>query len=182
MKLPRRNACAAMVFAVVRGVIGLCIVMAGPAQANDFGVYINDVRWHSQNIPEGQQCKRDGGNGASPRMVVGRLPPGTNRILLEFNDRTDKKLDNGGMGRVALQVTEGATGVAVPSIPGHTFQLPSDRMTLIEAHRGDDEAGAYLPPCSGGLMHLYTVKVMAAREEDGKITVLAVENVMLGYY
>lgn len=157
-------------------------MLANVVNANDFGVYINDVRWRNQTIPEGQQCKRDGGQGASPRMIVGRLPPGTNRILLEFSDRTDKKLDNGGMGRVALEVTEGATGVGVPSIPGHTFDLPSDRMTLIEAHRGDDAPGAYLPPCSGGLMHLYTVKVMAAREEGGKTTVLAVENVILGYY
>jgi len=150
--------------------------------ANEFGVMINDLRWRDQTIPEGQQCKRDGGNGASPRMLVGRLPKGTNRVLLEFSDRTDKKLNNGGMGRIALQVSEGATGVMVPSIPGHSFELPSDRMILLEAHRGDDVPGAYLPPCSGGLMHLYTVKVMAARHENGETTILAAENVILGYY
>ncbi len=150
--------------------------------ANDFGAIVNDLRWRDQSIPDGQQCKRDGGNGASPRLLVGRLPEGTNRILLEFSDKADKTLNNGGQGRVGLQVSEGATGVMVPSIPGHTFQLPSDRMYLIEAHRGSDEPGAYLPPCSGGMMHLYTVRVMAAREEAGTTTILAVEDVILGYY
>ncbi|MSQ60734.1 MAG: hypothetical protein EXR36_14125 [Betaproteobacteria bacterium] len=150
--------------------------------ASEFGVIVSDVRWRDHTVPEGQQCKRDGGNGASPRMAVGRLPEGTNRILLEFSDKSDKKLNNGGHGRLGLQVSEGATGVMVPSIPGHTFQFPSDRMYVIEPHRGDDEPGAYLPPCSGGMMHLYSVRVMAAREENGKITVLAAEDVILGYY
>jgi hypothetical protein len=159
----------------------LCLIPS-LSQANDFGVIVNDLRWRHQTVPEGQQCKRDGGNGASPRLAVGRLPEGTNRILLEFSDKTDKVLNNGGHGRVGLQVSEGATGVMVPSIPGHTFQLPSDRMYVIEPHRGTDEPGAYLPPCSGGMMHLYTVRVMAAREEGGKVTILATEDVILGYY
>lgn len=150
--------------------------------ANVFGVIVSDLRWRDHTVPAGQQCRRDGGNGASPRLAVGRLPEGTNRILLEFSDKSDKALNNGGHGRVGLQVSEGATGVMVPSIPGHTFQLPSDRMYVIEPHRGSDEPGAYLPPCSGGMMHLYTVKVMAAREEGGKISILAIEDVILGYF
>ena len=153
-----------------------------PALANDFGAMVTDLRWRDQNVPEGQQCRRDGGQGASPRLVIGRLPEGTNRIVVEFSDRTDKQLNNGGQGRIGLKVSEGATGVIFPSIPGHTFELPSDRMYLIEAHRGDDEPGAYLPPCSGGMMHLYTVRVMAAREEGGQSTVLATEDLILGYY
>jgi len=152
------------------------------SHANDFGAMVSDLRWRDQTVPPGQQCKRDGGNGSSPRILVGGMPEGTNRILLEFSDKSDKALNNGGHGRLALIVSEGATGVMVPSIPGHSFQLPSDRMYVIEPHRGADEPGAYLPPCSGGMMHLYSVRVMAAREEAGKTTILAVEDVILGYY
>ena len=67
----------------------------------------------------------------------------------------------------------------MPSVPGHTFDLPPS-FKIIEAHRGPgwDKAGAYMPPCSGGKGHAYYLTVKSISND--KVT--AETQIELGKY
>lgn len=56
--------------------------------------------------------------------------------------------------------------VEIPSIPGHTFDIPPG-FTIIEAHHapGWDIAGTYRPPCSGGKDHAYYLTIKSAKDD-----------------
>ncbi len=129
-----------------------------------------DPAWDGVKVPAGQQCQKfDGKNPATPKLTVSDIPAGTNSIVLEYSDRDSKKMNNGGHGRMSYMVDSSATQVEIPSIPGHTFDIP-EAFKVIEAQRspGWDTAGAYMPPCSGGKGHEYYVTIKAFK--DGKVT------------
>ena len=172
----------------VMAAIGACapVVTEPPAGAVKLSVSFADSVWNGTTIPPGQQCKRFGGNGATPRLVVKNIPPGTNAIIMEYSDRDFMQMDNGGHGRIGYQIPEGMTEVTIPSVPGHTFDLPQG-FFLVEAHRSPswDTAGAYMPPCSGGRGNYYYVTVKAVRQASSKSekpAVLGVAQMGLGRY
>ena len=80
-----------------------------------------DAAWNGKTVPKGQQCRRFGGNGATPALAVGNLPAEANAIILEFSDRDVPKMDNGGHGKIGYRIPSGAGKVVIPSVPGHTF-------------------------------------------------------------
>ncbi len=145
-----------------------------------------DPIWTGRSIPEGQQCQRFDGQGATPRLHVKNIPAGTNALILEYSDRDSPTMNHGGHGIMGYRIAENASEVIVPSVPGHTFHLPENFFLISAQARPDwDEAGAYMPPCSGGKGNWYEVTIKAVY--DGKEThatskLLGQANLGLGTY
>ena len=136
--------------------------------------------WNDAMIPEGQQCQKFGGvNPATPALHLSDIPAGATAVVLEYSDLDYEKMNNGGHGRMSFALTAGLTAVDLPSVPGHSFELPAG-FSLIEAHRspGWDKAGAYMPPCSGGKGHIYSVTVKAVAGDK----VMAETTLEMGKY
>lgn len=143
-------------------------------------VNFSDSEWDGKTIPEGQQCQKFGGDSpSSPGLIVTGIPLGTNGIVLEFSDRDSKRMNKGGHGRVRFALSDWRSEVTIPSVPGHSFDIPSE-FTIVEAHRGADwdKAGAYMPPCSGGRAHNYVLTIKSVKKD--KTT--AETDVKMGVY
>lgn len=158
-------------------IIAAILLMAGCANRHlyhqmpvlsDLKITLIDPAWNGRSIPAGQQCHRDGGNGATPALRVSNIPPEANELLIEFSDKSFIPMDNGGHGIIGYHLAPGTTEVTLPPVPGHSFDLPAP-FFVVSAHRraGWDIPGAYLPPCSGGTGHYYytTIKAIAAPEQ-----------------
>jgi len=146
------------------------IVLTFSTNASALDVKFTDNIWNGVNIPEGQQCQKFGGmNPSTPKLIVSDIPTGSNAIILEYSDRDAKKMDNGGHGKMKFVINSTSGKVEIPSVPGHTFEIPSG-FTMIEAHRGAgwDKEGAYMPPCSGGKGHAYYLTIKSLK--DDKVT------------
>lgn len=127
-----------------------------------------DTAWDGTKVPAGQQCQKFGGkNPSTPKLIVSEIPADTSSIVLEYSDRDSKKMNNGGHGRMSFTVDPSTTEVEIPSIFGHTFDIPK-KFKVIEAQRspGWDTAGAYMPPCSGGKGHAYYVTIKAITDDQ----------------
>jgi hypothetical protein len=167
------------------------VVPAVPGTADvpvqDVQLALADSDWDGVKVPAGQQCQRFGGeNPSTPRIQVGDVPEGADAIILEFSDRSYPPMDDGGHGMVGFQISPGTREVVVPSIPGHTFDLP-EGFFLIQEHQAPsfDTAGAYMPPCSGGRGNTYYVTVKAVTLhslEDLSYTLLAQAILEMGKY
>jgi hypothetical protein len=146
-----------------------------------------DATWNGKAIPKGQQCKRFGGkNPQTPRLIVKNIPPGTNAIIMEYSDESYAPMDKGGHGKIGYRVPEGTIEKTIPSVPGHTFDLPQG-FFLVAAHANPawDKAGAYMPPCSGGRGNYYYVTVKAvnyASPDDKQPKLLGIGELSLGRY
>lgn len=151
----------------------------------DLDISFADSIWTGNEIPKGQQCRKFGGNAETPRLVVKNIPAGTNALIMEYSDRSYQQMNNGGHGRIGYNIASGTQQVTIPSVSGHTFDLPKG-FFLVSAHQGGnwDESGAYLPPCSGGKGNLYVVEVKAVYDApEGKESQLLGEGKLtLGRY
>ena len=136
------------------------ILAAGMAQAQSFTAKLA-LPWNGVTVPEGQQCRLFGGNGATPIFVLNGLPEGTAQIRVEFNDKSYAPLsENGGHGAIGFPVN--GPNAVLPSVPGMTAYLPSGAEVLAAARSGGQYASAgYLPPCSGGRGNRYMADVIA---------------------
>lgn len=135
--------------------------------------------WNGQTIPAGQQCRIYEGRGATPPLRVSRIPAGTDRITVEFNDRDFGPLSSGGgHGIIGFAHSGGATA-SLRSVPGNTNRMPAG-VTVVQAARstGNFASLGYLPPCSGGRGHTYVAIVRAMRGD----AVLAQAEIVLGRY
>ncbi len=84
-----------------------------------------DKSWDGKWIPRGSQCQRFGGkNPMTPALAIKRIPVEANAIIMEYSDRSFYPMDNGGHGMVGFKIEPGTTSVEIPSIPGHSFDLP----------------------------------------------------------
>jgi hypothetical protein len=145
-------------------IIAALVVSALSTHALALDVKFADELWDGKTIPAGQQCQKFAGhNPATPRLIVSEIPAGSTAIVLAYSDRDVEAMNNGGHGIVRFTLNSPASTVQIPSVLGHTFDIPAD-FKMIKAHRGPgwDTAGAYMPPCSGGKGHAYyvTVKTM----------------------
>ena len=160
------------------------LMMNVTAEEQPFSVVLADDVWDGVEVPVGQQCEKFGGQGSTPSLSLSNIPKGTNAIVMAYSDRSYQAMDQGGHGKFAYQLGEKVNAVKIPSLAGHSFQLPAN-FYLIEAHRAPtwDRAGAYLPPCSGGKGNEYYLTVRAVKVVAGGIReVLAVVEVELGKY
>ena len=153
------------------------------------GLHISfaDSNWDGGTVPQGQQCQKFGGNNPhSPRLIVKNIPKEANALIMEYSDRSYSPMDNGGHGRMGFIVAAGVSEVTVPSVPGHSYELP-EGFFLVKEHLAPkwDKAGAYMPPCSGGRGNSYYVTVKAVQrksEDDLEGTVLAMGILEMGRY
>ncbi|WP_112310048.1 YbhB/YbcL family Raf kinase inhibitor-like protein [Pseudogemmobacter bohemicus] len=131
--------------------------------------------WDGKSVPAGQQCALDGGKGGTPPMQVSGLPEGAAMVVLSFNDQSYKPLSKGGgHGQIGFAVS--GKQASLPSVPGMTKKLPGGATVVKKAKsKGKYASPGYLPPCSGGKGHSYTVDVTAL-DAKGK----ALESVTIG--
>ena len=94
------------------------------ASSMSLSVSLADPAWDGKNVPVGQQCKKFGGEGSTPFLNVNQIPSGTNAIIMEYSDRTHRPMDCGGHGKFGYRILPGSSSVKVPSVAGHTFDLP----------------------------------------------------------
>ena len=150
-----------------------------------FEVTFADSEWDRKNVPKGQQCLRFKGNGSTPRLTIKNIPAGTNAIIMEFSDRDSNSMNFGGHGKVGYYIEEGVKEIIIPSVPGHTFDLP-EKFFKVAAHKlpSWDKAGVYMPPCSGGKGHRYYVTIKAVyKDPNGKSSKLfGKEKLEMGRY
>jgi len=158
-----------------------------PTLVSGLQLELADPDWDGKQIPRNQICQRFGGeNPSTPRIWVGNLPDSTDAIVLEFSDRDYAPMNNGGHGKIGFIIMEGSSEVEIRSILGHTFDLP-EGFFLIQEHQAPsfDTAGAYMPPCSGGLGNTYYVTVKAVEMvsmEDKEFNVLEQGILEFGKY
>ena len=176
----------ALVFtALVPGCANQQLYRQGPILA-DLKITILSEQWDGRRIPDGQQCRRDGGRGSTPVLRVENIPSRTSHLLIEISDKSFIPMDNGGHGIIGMYLKPGTTETTIAALPGHTFSLP-DGYFVVSAHRRPawDAPGAYLPPCSGGTGHYYYlfVKAVYAPENLEKIPeLLGRGKIFLGRY
>lgn len=147
-------------------------------------VSLADPSWSGFTIPEGQQCRKFGGNGATPRLLVSGIPEGANAVIVAFSDRSWFLMNHGGHGMIGLWTGYAHNRVEIPSVAGETFDLPSG-IFIEQPHRGGrGEPGAYLPPCSGGRGNRYVAEVMAVHKGTGDepTWLLAEGEISMGRY
>jgi ketosteroid isomerase-like protein/phosphatidylethanolamine-binding protein (PEBP) family uncharacterized protein len=150
------------------------------------GLAFADPAWDGKKIPKGQQCRRFGGKGATPPLVVSNIPAEANAIMLAYSDRDFPPMDKGGHGIMGFNIAPGAKEVKIPPVPGHSYDLPKG-FFMVSEHLAPshDKAGAYMPPCSGGRGNKYYVVVKAlrlARPGDKTGQVLATGQLEMGAY
>lgn len=135
------------------------------AQQAELKASFADPAWDGKMVPKGSQCQRFGGKmPMSPAIKVSGIPQGADVIVLEYSDQSYAPMDNGGHGQIGYHIPSGAASVTLPAVPGHSYELPQG-VFIIQEHQapGWDKAGAYMPPCSGGMGNWYylTIKALA---------------------
>jgi hypothetical protein len=162
-------------------VLATALIFAAPAFAQSaLTLQFADPAWDGVTVPAGQQCKLQGGEGATPELDVSGIPAGTTTINLAFNDETYQPMNDGGHGIIAFAVTPTGDVATLPSIPGNSEDLP-DGASVATASRGTGEYASpgYLPPCSGGQGNSYSATATAL-DASGKE--LATGKIELGKY
>lgn len=162
--------------------IGKYKAVSNPAELR---VSFVDMSWDGKRVPKGQQCNRDNGEGATPPIVVDNIPAGANAIIMEFSDASSSNMNFGGHGKIGYRIPKNKTRVTIPSVAGHTFDLPNG-FFMVAAHVNPawDKAGAYLPPCSGGRGNRYyvTVKAVYDAPKGEQSTMLGKAKLQMGTY
>lgn len=145
-----------------------------------------DPEWDGITIPIKQICENE--EASTPRFIVTNIPAGTNAIITEFSDKDYTPMDNGGHGRIGYRISEGTKKVTIPSIRANTTDLPDRFFLIADSSRFDSKlikAGAYTPPCSGGVGSLYYATFKAvhkATSKDDISKLLGIGKIDLGRY
>ena len=147
-------------------------------------ISFTDSRWDGEKVPDGQQCRKFGGErSATPEIKVESIPAAANALVVEYNDLSYAPMRNGGHGKIGYHIEPGTTSIVIPSVPGHSFDLP-EGFFLVAEHQAPhwDTAGAYLPPCSGqgglGSSYSATVKAIMKANSEGEKPLLLAEGVI----
>ncbi len=162
----------------------LQIMLDKEIEEDDFFVQLNSPAWNGQTVPKGEQCQKFGGiRPKTPELSVIGIPEGTNMLIMEFSDRSFKRMDDGGHGKIGYTLNRQQKKVNIPPVAGHSFTLPPGYF-MVAAHRSPkwDRAGAYMPPCSGGKGNAYYVTVKAVKQGGQSSTILAQQEVEMGRY
>ena len=151
----------------------------------NLNVQFADTLWNGVKVPDNQQCNKFGGNAETPSLKVSNIPLKANTLIVEYSDRDASHMDNGGHGKVGYTIPSNTPVVTIPSIKGHTFELP-ENFFVVSPHANPswDKAGAYMPPCSGGRGNRYyaTVKAVYEAPEGQQSELLGKGKIELGKY
>ena len=166
-------------------VIGAFQVSVGSlaAEITDMTVQFADPVWDGKMIPEGEHCKKFGGNGSTPPLTVSNIPDGANAIIVEFSDVSYRPMASGGHGIVGWRIGN-SNEVFLRPIPGGEDELPQG--TWLERKNratGAWRSPGYLPPCSGGQLNKYVATIKAVRMNGNDIAEeLAEVDIVMGKY
>ena len=146
-----------------------------------------DPSWDGVNVPDGQQCRQFGGKEVgTPELKVTGIPAVADALVVEYTDRSWGPV--GAHGKIGYHIEPGTEAAVIPSIPGHSFELP-EGFYLVAEHLAPhwDAAGAYLPPCSGagGVGHRYYATVNAivkAKSDGGKALLVGKSTIEMGKF
>ncbi|MES9857415.1 MAG: hypothetical protein ABW166_12530 [Sedimenticola sp.] len=165
------------------GILASTSVSLSAQADSSFNARFSDATWDGKQVPTGQQCQKFGGEPSTPALSVSGIPAGANLLVMEYSDKTYKKMDDGGHGKIGYALNGEGDSAQIPSIPGHSFDLPSG-FFLVAAHRAPkwDKAGAYMPPCSGGKGNDYHLTVKAIKQDGERSEILAQTLIVLGKY
>lgn len=161
------------------------IILAGLVLVASTGAAMADMKvtlgggWNGKTVPKGQQCKLDGGKGATPAMKASGLPAGTAWVYVEYNDKDYQPLSTkGGHGIIGYPVS--GSSADLYSVPGLKGSLPGKAKVIKKARgTGKYASAGYQPPCSGGNGHRYFVDLKAIGA-NGKV--LEKKRVQIGRY
>ncbi|MCQ2914268.1 MAG: hypothetical protein MJ247_03640 [Alphaproteobacteria bacterium] len=140
--------------------------------------------WGSRNIPSTQVCRRDGGRGATPGLLVSNIPVKANLLLLSMNDDDNPDLANGGLGVLGFPIISGQTEKLLMPVMGEENRLPkfvfAEKRTIANVNEYP-----YMPPCRA-LKHHYSASVIAVYRtgsfDKQKTEVLGYGKIYLGKY
>ncbi len=121
-----------------------------------------DATWNGEVIPSVGMCRRCGGEGMSPALLVAGIPAGAEALIVEFDDLSYEPLARfGGHGTLRVDC-RGATEVRVPSVVEGTLAMP-DGVRIERPHRAPVATpDGYLGPCAcDGSHNLYQATVRA---------------------
>ncbi len=149
------------------------------AHAAGLSITHHDPVWNDGkgNVPDKGICEFRGGSDAmSPSMKVSGIPKGT--VVLELNFTDEDWAHEGAHGIIGFKISASDESVIVPSFKGEVDELPPN-FEVVSPHIGSQMSGVYLPPCSGGRGHRYTVYIYAKNADGDE---LAKGKLPLGTY
>ncbi len=123
-----------------------------------------DSKWDGKIIPSEGRSRDTGGAGMSPALKIRSIPPGTNAVIVEFNDIDLPALaSEGGHGALYVDITN-EEEIVIPSVQSLSTYLPAG--VLVEhQHRAEGIArSAYLAP--NAFNHWYSANVMAVYKSN----------------
>lgn len=121
-----------------------------------------DAAWNGEVIPRVGMCRRCGGEGRSPALLVSDIPAGAEALIVEFDDLSFEPLARfGGHGTLRVDC-RGAAEARVPSVVEGTLAMP-DGVSVERSHRAPVATpDGYLGPCAcDGSRNLYQATVRA---------------------
>lgn len=132
-----------------------------------------DSKWDGQRVPSDEVCKKFNSRaGETPAIKLNGLSSTTTNIELSFNDLSaSPEFNFGGHGVLNYKVTSNENGeIIIPKAPGQVDTLPENFSIKRDfTSKAWDSGKGYLPPCSGGRGHVYTVDIRAFNEK-GELT------------
>ena len=148
-----------------------------------------NLKWKMDDIPEESTCKFPH-SAKTPSLEVSNIPVGTNAIIMEYSDENSFFLmNNGGHGKIGYALPDGTKNITIPAVSSDNSEWPNG-FWLVDKHNNIfDFTGkfpTYMPPCSGGKGHQYSVTVKAvyhapSANENSKL-IAEKEKFSLGTY
>ena len=166
--LSKRPSCLFLVLVLAGGMM----TYLKPSVEENFSVsFLNPDHW-GEKLNETQVCYKFGSHQAnsafSPSFVLSHIPSAAVDVVFSYNDTDYEHMDNGGHGIYGYKLPANRQTVVVPAIMGE--QAVPQGFFAIQEHLSQDWSGTqgvYLPPCSGGQGHVYTVTV-SLRDQQGQ--------------
>jgi len=159
-----------------------CASTSTESNVPKLGLSLADSAWNGTTLPRGQQCKKNGGNGATPAMTVTNVPQDTVQFHVAYSDVSWKGGHNGFHGIIGHSHT-GASQASLISVPGDIVKNFPAGTSLIKDNQGFKGWAihkGYMPPCSvAGKTHKYEAEVSAI---DINGDVLAKSTIQIALY
>ncbi len=171
-----------LTIAALTTLITACASTSTETNVPKLGLSFTDSSWNGTNLPNGQQCKKNGGNGSTPAMNVTNVPKDTVLFHVAYSDVSWKGGKNGFHGIIGHEHTGGSQAYLI-SVPGDIVNNFPTGTSLVKDNQGFKGWAihkGYMPPCSvKGKTHKYEAEVTAI---DVNGEVLAINTIQMALY